>query len=244
MLEISNVYKSFTDSEDFALTNLSLSIYEGDSIAIVSESGGGKTTLLQLINRLIDVTTGDIHIKGTSIYSESPHAVQRKVAYLSDDTILFPHMTVLENAMLPITEMGTDAEDAKRLAFEYMQLVKLDPYDIFDCYPEELTEFEKLQLLYARMLACKPEIILLDNPFKQLDRINRSTMLKTIHEVNHTLNRTILYATDDIEDAKRFTDRIVILHEGKLIQSGEYHDIAKTPQSPQVELILFNKAAE
>jgi osmoprotectant transport system ATP-binding protein len=198
-----------------ALNELSLTVPAGEICALVGPSGGGKTTALTLVNRMTELSEGDIRIGGRSIRDTDPIALRRDIGYVIQQTGLFPHMTVAANVNLVPRILGWSKETARNRALELLELVGLSPAEEFaDRYPTQLSGGQQQRVGIARALAADPPVMLMDEPFGALDPITRGNIQQEFLQLHTRIRKTILFVTHDVDEAILMGDRIAILHEG------------------------------
>ena len=183
MIKLSNVEKRYKDGTN-AVNNVSLEIREGETLVLLGSSGCGKTTLLRMINRLIEPTSGTITIKGTNILEQDPIVVRRSIGYVIQGIGLFPHMTIEENISVVLTIMGESEETIKARAVEVLDVVGLEPKQFLHRYPDELSGGQQQRVGVARALASKPIIMLMDEPFGALDAVTREKLQQELLRLN------------------------------------------------------------
>ena len=208
-----HVTKRYAGRDDAALEELSLEIPAGTFCVLVGPSGGGKTTALKLINRLIDFDSGEIRIDGRSILDLPAVELRRGIGYVIQQVGLFPHQTIGENiATVPKLLGWPKARTQARIA-ELLELVGLEPGDARR-YPVQLSGGQRQRVGLARALAADPPLLLMDEPFGALDPITRSRLQQELRRLHHEVAKTIVFVTHDIDEAITMGDRIAILGEG------------------------------
>jgi iron(III) transport system ATP-binding protein len=218
ILEVSGLSKSF-DGSDHALHGVDYCLDSGKVCAVVGESGCGKTTLLRLIAGLEVPEQGSIRIDGeiVSSTSTSKPAHKRKVGMVFQDYALFPHLTVEENIRFGVSK--SESESADKL----IELIKLSGKE--KKYPHELSSGQKQRVAIARTLAVKPDLLLLDEPFSNLDLITKSTLRKEIRKIAKLLSISVIFVTHDMYDAIDIADEVVFLQNGELLLSCDTSDL-------------------
>jgi NitT/TauT family transport system ATP-binding protein len=190
--------------ETTALSNLSLSIRDGEFCSIVGPSGCGKSTLLSLISGLAFPTEGEVFLDGTPIRGPS-----RKMGFLLQKDHLFEWRTVLENAELGLEIIGIDRAEAGKRARALLQAYGLGGFE--KSYPRQLSGGMRQRVALIRTLATDPEIILLDEPFSALDYQTKLIMQREVHGIIRSNGKSALLVTHDIEEAVAMSDRVVVL---------------------------------
>ncbi|MCW2827780.1 MAG: transporter ATP-binding protein, partial [Marmoricola sp.] len=177
-------------------------------------SGCGKTTSLKMINRLIEPTSGTIHIGDKDVRDQSADQLRRTIGYVIQGGSLFPHMTVARNIAIVPKLLGWEAGRIAERVDELLELVNLDPAKYRDRYPRELSGGQQQRVGVARGLAADPPVILMDEPFGAVDPITRQRLQDELLSIQRELHKTIVCVTHDIDEAIKLGDRILILQEG------------------------------
>ena len=212
-----HVTKRFPGRAEPAVDDLTLTIPAGEICCLVGPSGAGKTTAMKMVNRLIDITEGNITIGGESVRSFDVTELRRGIGYVIQQVGLFPHMTVGDNvATVPRLLGQTKGEIAQRVD-ELLDLVDLPAADYRLRYPAELSGGERQRVGLARALAANPPAMLMDEPFGALDPITRSRLQHELLHIHRELRKTIIFVTHDIDEAILLGDRIAILREGGVL---------------------------
>lgn len=243
MISLKHVSKSFDDGHHVAINNVTLDIHEGETLVLLGSSGCGKTTLLKLINRLLDLTSGTIEVDGKDIISQDPIALRRSIGYVFQGIGLFPHMTVEENVAMIARLIGWPPQKRRERAYELLRVVGLDPETYAGRFPEELSGGQQQRVGVGRALAADPAYLLMDEPFGALDALTRDTLQQELLTLNQKLNKTIVFVTHDIFEALTLGDRIAVLHAGQLQQIGTKEEILQNPATDFVRE-LFAKPAQ
>ena len=206
--------KVYPGREGAAVDNLSLTVPAGEICVLVGPSGGGKTTALKLVNRLIPLTGGDIRIDGTSILDHDVVELRRSIGYVIQQVGLFPHMTVEANIGTVPKLLGRDRKWIRRRVGELLELVGLDPDEDRKRFPAELSGGQRQRVGLARALAANPSLMLMDEPFGAIDPIVRARLQDEFLRLQHELRKTVVFVTHDVDEAIKVGDRIAILREG------------------------------
>ncbi|MDU5109555.1 MAG: ABC transporter ATP-binding protein [Clostridium sp.] len=233
MIEFRNVKKSY--KSNIILENFNLKIDSGDLVVLIGSSGCGKTTLLKMINRLIETTSGEILVNGKNIKEEDPIKLRRSIGYVIQQTGLFPHMTVKENIEIIPKLMGKADGVIDKKTNELLNMVGLDPEQFSDRYPVELSGGQQQRIGVARAFAADAEIILMDEPFSALDPITRTELQEELFNIQREYKKTIVFVTHDMDEALNLADKICILKGGKILQYDTPENILKNPAGPYVE---------
>jgi osmoprotectant transport system ATP-binding protein len=196
----------------------------GEICMLVGPSGGGKTTALKMINRLIDFEGGDITIDGRSVRSLDVTALRRGIGYVIQQVGLFPHMTVAGNIGTVPRLLGWDRGRIRRRARELIELVGLDPDRDAGRYPAQLSGGQRQRIGLARALAADPPVMLMDEPFGALDPITRDHLQHEFLALQARIRKTVVFVTHDIDEAITMGDRIAILREGGVLAQYDSPD--------------------
>ncbi len=201
-----------------AVDRLSLTVPAGEICVLVGPSGGGKTTALKLVNRLIPLTSGDIRIDGRSIDEQNPIDLRRGIGYVIQNVGLFPHQTVEANIGTVPRLYGRDRQWIRGRARELLELVGLDA-SYAKRYPSSLSGGQRQRVGLARALAANPPLLLMDEPFSAIDPIVRARLQDEFLRLQRDVRKTVVFVTHDVDEAIKIGDRIAILREGgKLAQ--------------------------
>ncbi|MEH3089719.1 MAG: ATP-binding cassette domain-containing protein [Microbacterium arborescens] len=228
MIEFRGVGKEFPDGTR-AVQDFSLVIPSHQTTVFVGSSGCGKTTLLRMINRMVEPSSGTIEIDGESVADGSPVQLRRRIGYVMQNSGLLPHFTVADNiATVPVLT-GTSRRDARRRALELMETVGLDT-KMADRYPSQLSGGQQQRVGVARGLAADPNILLMDEPFGAVDPIVRDELQQELLRLQRELGKTVVFVTHDIDEAFLLGDQVVILAAGaRKLQVGSPSEIIREP---------------
>ncbi|HTU10892.1 MAG TPA: ATP-binding cassette domain-containing protein [Allosphingosinicella sp.] len=199
-----------------ALDDVSLAIDAGQFVALVGPSGSGKTTLLKSINRLVEPDAGVIALEGRDVRQVPLAELRHGIGYVIQSIGLFPHMTVAENIGIVPKLMGKGGEDRSA---ELLELVAL-PAEMASRYPRALSGGQAQRVGFARALAARPKLMLMDEPFGALDPVTRDALGQAYRGLHERLGLTTLMVTHDIAEALLLADRIVVLIEGRIRADG------------------------
>ena len=226
VIELKNVYKAF--GTKYVLRGLNLTIYKGESVVLLGQSGMGKSVSVRLMLGLMDVDSGSIKINGkeiTNFSEEEFYENNRKIGMLFQNGALFDSMSVWENiafSLLNIDKMNP--EIARKIAIQKLEDVGL-PVKVANMMPDELSGGMKKRVGLARAIADNPNIIFFDEPTTGLDPIMSDVINNLIVRCVKQLGATALTITHDINSAKKIADRIVMLYDGKIIWDGKPEDL-------------------
>ncbi len=230
-LELKNVSKRFADAkagEPDAVSRVDLGVAQGELMALLGPSGSGKTTLLRLIAGLDAPTEGRIYIDGNCVNDLSPS--QRKVGFVFQHYALFRYMTVAENIAFDLDVQKQPKAKTARRVKELLSLIGMA--GLGDRYPNQLSGGQRQRVAFARALATNPSLLLLDEPFAAVDAKVRKELRSWLRDMIREVGVTSIFVTHDQEEAVDVADRIAILREGRLEQSGIPYDIYMDPQTP------------
>lgn len=223
--------KIYPGASSPALDALDLEVEAGELVCLVGPSGGGKTTALQLVNRLVDLSSGDIRIGGRPITDHSAIELRRTIGYAIQQSGLFPHYTVADNIAVVPTILGWDKTRIRSRTAELLELVGLSPVATWlSRYPAQLSGGQQQRVGIARALAADPPVMLMDEPFGALDPITRVAVQDEFLDIHRRVGKTTLFVTHDIDEAIKMADRIAILKPGgKLAQFDTPAEVLSAP---------------
>jgi len=228
MIEFRAVTKRFPDGT-LAVDDVSLVIPSRKTTALVGSSGSGKTTMLRMINRMVDPTSGAVLIDDRDVAGLEPVALRRSIGYVMQNSGLLPHRTVADNIATVPRLNGTSREAARQRALELMDTVGLDR-SLADRYPGRLSGGQQQRVGVARGLAADPNILLMDEPFGAVDPIVRAELQQELIRLQAELGKTVVFVTHDIDEAFLLGDQVVILRQGGVIvQRGTPAQILAEP---------------
>jgi osmoprotectant transport system ATP-binding protein len=221
--------KVYPGREGAAVDHLSLTVPAGEICVLVGPSGGGKTTALKLVNRLIPLTSGYIRIDGTEIGDYDVTELRRSIGYVIQQVGLFPHITVEGNIGTVPRLLGRPRSWIRARSAELLELVGLDP-SYAKRFPAQLSGGERQRVGLARALAANPPLMLMDEPFGAIDPIVRARLQDEFLRLQQEIRKTVVFVTHDVDEAIKVGDRIAILREGgRLAQYDTPQQILKHP---------------
>ncbi|MBT2643137.1 ABC transporter ATP-binding protein [Bacillus sp. ISL-41] len=228
MISFENVSKRYDDGT-FAVKNFNLHIKEGELLVLIGPSGSGKTTTLKMINRLIPLTEGYIKIKDKKISDYDIHELRWDIGYVLQQIALFPHMTIEENiAVVPEMKKWEQKEINQRID-ELLHMVGLEPETYRKRLPHELSGGQQQRIGVARALAANPPIILMDEPFSALDPLSREKLQDDLIELQKNIKKTIVFVTHDMSEALKLGERICLMKNGEVVQTGTPEELLQQP---------------
>ena len=243
-LEFREATKIYPGTAGVAVDGLSLEVPAGEICVLVGPSGCGKTTAMRMVNRMIDITRGDILLDGDSVKERQPAELRREIGYAIQQIGLFPHMTVADNIGTVPRLLGWDKARIRSRVHELLELVSLDPDETLDRYPAELSGGQRQRVGVARALAVDPPLMLMDEPFGAIDPINRERLQNEFLRLQREMRKTIVFVTHDIDEAIKMGDHIAVLQEGgRLAQYASPAELLMEPASPYVERFVGSDRA-
>jgi len=219
---------------EFVLGGIDLEVGEVEYFVMVGPTGAGKTVLLEVIAGLRRSDSGRIYLDGREITSLPPE--ERGVGLVTQHQDLFPHMTVLENVMYSPKVRGMREGEARRRAYEMMELLGIR--ELSERKPSTLSGGERQRVALCRALAAGPKVLLLDEPLSSVDPPLRRSLREELRRINSELRLTVLHVTHDREDVFSLADRVGIMMDGKLIQCGRVEEVVMHPANSEVRELL------
>ena len=229
LLELKNISKTFLKGD--GINNINLEINEGELITLLGPSGCGKTTTLNTIGGFIIPDSGSIILDEEDITNQPPE--KRHVSTVFQSYALFPHMNVIENVSYGL-KYTSNLKKKQRLevAQQYVELVGLKGYE--KEHVGRLSGGQQQRVSLARALITNPKLLLLDEPFSNLDAKLRIKMRQELKEIQRKFNITMIFVTHDQEEALSISDKIVVMDKGKVVQIGTPHEVYLNPVSEYV----------
>ena len=233
VLEVRDVRKTFAPGVPPVLNNVTLSVNRGELLTLLGPSGCGKTTLLRVIAGFEHPDAGEVHVSGTCVATAGPCVPpeRRGVGMVFQDYALFPHLTVLQNVMF-----GLRGRDRKTRARDVLALVGLTVFE--GRYPHQLSGGQQQRVALARALAPEPRLLLLDEPFSNLDAALRHTTRAEVRAILRKAGTTAVLVTHDQEEALAFSDRLAVMRAGQIEQLGTPEQVYRYPHSAFVANFL------
>jgi osmoprotectant transport system ATP-binding protein len=215
-LEFRAATKRYPGSDGPAVDGLSLEVAAGEICVLVGPSGCGKTTAMRMVNRMIDITDGDILVGGRSVRDRDDTELRRDIGYVIQQIGLFPHRTIGENVATVPRLLGWDKRRTQARVQELLDLIGL-PREMAGRYPAQLSGGQRQRVGVARALAADPPLMLMDEPFGAIDPINRERLQNEFLRLQAELRKTVVFVTHDIDEAIKMGDRIAVLQEGGIL---------------------------
>ncbi|HEX6117513.1 MAG TPA: ABC transporter ATP-binding protein [Solirubrobacterales bacterium] len=230
-----DVSKHYPGADAPAVDGLSLEIPEGEICVLVGPSGSGKTTAMRMVNRMIEITSGDIYVGDRSVRDRSPAELRRHIGYVIQQTGLFPHRTIDDNIATVPRLLGWDKARTQARVEELIGLIGLDP-ELRSRFPSQLSGGQQQRVGVARALAADPGVMLMDEPFGAVDPINRERLQNEFLRLQADVRKTICFVTHDIDEAIKMGDRVAVLREGgRLAQFATPAGLLMAPADEFVE---------
>ena len=237
-IEVKNIRKNFGDFA--AINDTSLTVNDGELVALLGPSGSGKTTLLRIIAGLEKADSGSVMIDG--MLANNLHVKERKVGFVFQHYALFKHMTVFDNVAFGLRVRPKDVRPTPgqiyRRVMDLLSLVHLDKFH--DRYPNQLSGGQRQRVALARSLAVEPKLLLLDEPFGALDAKVRKELRRWLRRLHDDMHITSIFVTHDQEEAMEVSDRVVVMNQGKVEQVGTPEEVYHTPTNGFIYDFLGN----
>ena len=227
-IEFRAVTKRYPGREAPAVRELSLSVPAGEICVLIGPSGSGKTTAMKMVNRLIDITDGDITIGGQSVRSLDLTELRRGIGYVFQQIGLFPHMSVEDNIGTVPRLLGWNKKRIRDRVGELLELVGLEQSDA-KRYPGQFSGGQRQRIGVARAMAADQPIMLMDEPFGAVDPIARDRLQNDFLRLHAEVQKTVIFVTHDIDEAIKMGHRMAILRDGELVQYGTPDEILAAP---------------
>jgi osmoprotectant transport system ATP-binding protein len=234
-LEFRSVTKRYPGADAPVIEDLSFTVPAGEILVLVGPSGCGKTTAMRMVNRMVDLTGGDILVGDRSVRDQDPAKLRREIGYVIQQIGLFPHQTIAENIGAVPKLLGWERKRTAARVEELIQLVGLDPA-LGRRYPAQLSGGQRQRVGVARALAADPPLMLMDEPFGAIDPINRERLQNEFLRLQAQLHKTVVFVTHDINEAIKMGDRVAVMRVGgKLAQFATPAELLVNPADDFVE---------
>ena len=231
MLELQNISKTFEGR--LVLADVNLTVPKGVTHALIGSSGSGKTTLLRITLGLIPFDQGYVKINDQALLSLTQVEWADRIGYVPQDGGLFPHISGKNNVALVAKLRGWSQGRIDGRVEELRKVVDLDP-EILAQFPREMSGGQKQRVSIMRAAMMDPAVMLLDEPMAALDPLIRRSLQQELKSIFQRLGKTVLLVTHDLGEAVYLAERLTMLHEGRMVQSGTYRDLLLHPANPFV----------
>jgi osmoprotectant transport system ATP-binding protein len=218
-----------------ALDGVSLTIAAGSFVALVGQSGSGKSTFLKTINRLVTPDRGSVTVDGAPVGRDAPHVLRRRIGYVFQSIGLFPHMSVAENIAIGLRIAG-QRDTGARVA-ELLTLVDL-PGEIAERMPDQLSGGQRQRVGVARALATAPGCLLMDEPFGALDPVTRDELGRAVRALHDRLGLTTVMVTHDMAEALLLADRVLVMQAGRIVADATPTALARGEGGPEAQALI------
>lgn len=236
MIQLTQLMKTYDGQK--VVADLDFAVRRGELVALVGESGCGKTTTLKMINRLIEPTSGRIVIDGSDIAEIDGPKLRRGIGYVFQGIGLFPHLTIAQNVAVVPRLLGWAERETRLRVEELLAILHLPVETYGDRLPRELSGGQKQRIGLARALAARPRIVLMDEPFSAIDPVNRDRLQVEFRKLHETAALTTVMVTHDMTEALLMADRIAVMLLGRIVQIGTPHEIMTAAAHPYVEQLM------
>lgn len=237
VLELRQVTKTYAGAVE-AVRGVDLTVNRGQLLALTGQSGCGKTSLLKIINRLEHPTSGEVFFEGRDTLQHDVIALRRQIGWVMQGNGLFPHYTVHQNIAVLPRLFEWNAASVELRVRELMRLVRLDPVEFGERYPAELSGGQRQRVGFARALAGKPDLVLLDEAFSALDPLTRDALQQDFKSLQAELGFTGVMVTHDMAEALIMADEIAVMRDGLIVQQGTPKQLLKSPADDYVAHLL------
>jgi osmoprotectant transport system ATP-binding protein len=225
----------FYDKGAFAVRDLDLEVPAGELCVLVGPSGAGKTTVLKMVNRLVEPSSGRVLVDGEDLSGLDRVELRRRTGYVIQQVGLFPHLRVADNVASVPRLLGWSRERTRARVDDMLELVGLDPSIYARRYPHELSGGQAQRVGVARALAGDPPVLLMDEPFGAVDPLGRERLQQEFLRLQGQLHKTVIMVTHDIDEAVTMGDRVAVLAQGGLLQQyATPADVLAHPATPFV----------
>ena len=235
MIELINVSKLYRGQT--VLHPTSLTLQPGEITVLIGPSGCGKSTLLRLIVGLLQPETGSVRFHGEPLTPANLRTMRLRMGYVIQEGGLFPHLTAWDNVALVARQQGWELPRLQQRVQELAELVRL-PVEVLQRFPAQLSGGQKQRIGLMRALMLDPDVLLLDEPMGALDPLVRAELQQDLKTIFERLRKTVLLVTHDLGEADFFAHRIVLLGQGRIVQTGRLSDLMQQPANEFVHKFL------
>ncbi len=236
MIRFSGITKAYDGLT--VIKNLDLTITEGEFCVLIGASGSGKSTILKMINRLEEHSSGEIRFAGAEIRSFRPELIRRRMGYAIQSVGLFPHWTIEDNIATVPRLCGWDEARIDQRITDLLKLLDMDASRFRKAYPHQLSGGQQQRIGVARALSADPDVLLMDEPFGALDPITRDGLQTEIRRIHGETGKTIVFVTHDMDEALKLATRIVVLDKGEIVQAATPRELLNAPANEFVREFL------
>lgn len=226
MIQLDRISKSFNGT--FAVRGVDLTLSASDTSVLIGPSGCGKSTLLRLIMGLIAPDRGTVQVNKQSVGPDAPPEMRHQMGYVIQDGGLFPHLTGRGNVALLARHLGWEPDQIAQRIDHLADLVQL-PHARLEQYPTELSGGQRQRVSLMRALMLDPDVLLLDEPLGALDPMIRADLQSDLRDIFQQLHKTVVFVTHDLSEAAFVGDRIVLLRDGEVVQTGSMRSLLEDP---------------
>lgn len=221
-----------------AVDSFSARIEAGTTTVLLGSSGCGKTTLLRMVNRMVEPSSGAVLIDDEDVATRDAVTLRRSIGYVMQNAGLLPHRRVIDNITLVPRLQGVGRRESRQRALELMDMLDLDR-DLAGRYPHQLSGGQAQRVGVARALAADPEVLLMDEPFGAVDPLVRRELQREMVRIQAELGKTIIFVTHDVDEALALGDEIILLREGaQVAQRGSGAELLAEPADDFVARFL------
>jgi osmoprotectant transport system ATP-binding protein len=226
MIDVRDVSKAFGPHR--VLDRVTVSVPAGRTTVLLGPSGGGKSTLLRVMNGLVLPDAGEVWFDGKPLAPANVREVRHRMGYVVQEGGLFPHLTAGGNVSLLARHLGWDRDRIRKRLGELADLARL-PAELLDRYPAELSGGQRQRVGLVRALMLDPAVLLMDEPLGALDPITRAQLQGDLRDIFRDLHKTVVLVTHDLAEAAFFADDVVLLAAGRVEQRGPMRDLVRAP---------------
>lgn len=237
-VEFRDVVKQFEGAGYASLDHINLKIEEGELVTVLGTSGCGKTTLIKMINRIYEPTSGEILLSGKNVADLDPIKLRQGIGYVIQQIGLFPHMTIYNNIATVPKILKWDKKRIEKRVIELLEMVNLDPDEFKNRYPSQLSGGQQQRIGLIRAMAADPAVMLLDEPFGAIDAINRDKLQNELIKIHEQSKKTFIFVTHDINEAFKLGTKVLIMDKGRVVQYDTPDRIQMNPANEFVEKLI------
>jgi osmoprotectant transport system ATP-binding protein len=238
MIEFSDV--TVTRGGRHVLKGVSLTVPAGELVALIGASGSGKTTMLRLVNRLIEPDTGVVRVSGRPVRDWDPVTLRRSIGYVIQEVGLFPHLSIERNIAIVPRLVGMDERHTAARVDELLALVGLEANTYRRRWPDELSGGQRQRVGLARALAAHPPVLLMDEPFGAVDQLTRVDLHRQFKRLRAAMPQSVLLVTHDLNEAFALADRVAVLEQGVIVECASPSDLRRS-SDPIVRALLDSR---